>query len=295
VTLLFQPPAYWAGQFDKVNEGSPIDHWMLAQHPLVFVTWVASWITAFSVVLRYLPTRVSLTIALLLILGNASGANSWLMLRLPSGFWIGYGMFVLIAALVIVTWGKAGVLSLGKQFADRQAQPGTMTKRERAVAGLTFAVALALPLAAVLVLYSPEPDPVATFETIQPGMTYQEVQAVLVHPQVAGPLARSFGTPVNEAQAVLRGAPSFEKQEWGRVDSASQYEAEWSRDWRVQNRLPISTSERQLYTVRQWGVANTQSYSFVAVFDEKDALVCRYWGTPTESRFCGWLRRAFGL
>jgi hypothetical protein len=110
VTLLFQPPTYWAGQFGTVNEGSPIDHWMLVQHPLVFVTWVATWIAAFSTALQYLPTRASLIVSLLLILGNASGASSWLIWRLPSGFWIGYGMFGLFAALIIVTWAKAGVL-----------------------------------------------------------------------------------------------------------------------------------------------------------------------------------------
>jgi hypothetical protein len=81
----------------------------------------------------------------------------------------------------------------------------------------------------------------------------------------------------------------------GRVDGTPQYEPESTRDWKVQNRLPLSTSERRMYTVRQWGVANTQSYSFIAVFDEKGELVCRYWTVPTESHFRGWLRRRFGL
>jgi hypothetical protein len=170
---------------------------------------------------------------------------------------------------------------------------GTSNHRLRLIAGLATVLALPCALAAVLLFKSP--DPVAAFQATEPGMTYQEVQAVLVQPQLAGPLARSFGTPVKEAQAVLRGEPSFEMQEWGRVDSASQYEPESARVWKAQQRLPLSISERRMYTVRQWGVANTQSHAFIAVFDEKGVLVCRYWTVPTESRFGGWLRRTFGL
>src|SRR5262249_31947726 len=100
VTLAFQPAAYWAGQFDKVGELSPLDRWMLLQHPLVFVAWVCTWITAFSLVLLWLPTRASLALAVMLILGNATGASSWVNERLPGGFWISYGLFLLIQRVV---------------------------------------------------------------------------------------------------------------------------------------------------------------------------------------------------
>jgi hypothetical protein len=160
----------------------------------------------------------------------------------------------------------------------------------RYVAGLAIA-ALFATLTTVLV--PTHPDPRAAFQTIEPGMSDTEVRAVLVRPHVADTLARSFGSPVKEAQAVLRGDPSFEKREWGRVDSPSVYEAEWAREWKADNRVPLSTADRRMYTVRQWGVANTQSYSFIGIFDEDDVLVCRYWNVPSESRFRGWLRRTF--
>jgi hypothetical protein len=162
-------------------------------------------------------------------------------------------------------------------------------KRPWVIAGLALLAALAF----ALVLRNP--NPVAEFEKIQPGMTYQEVQAVLVQPHVASPLARSFGTPVKDAEAVLKGDPSFEKDEWGRVDNPSQYEPEWARVWKKQNGVALSTAERRMYTVRQWGVANTQSYSFIAIFDAKQRVVCRYWTVPTESAVRGWLRKVFGL
>jgi hypothetical protein len=169
---------------------------------------------------------------------------------------------------------------------------GWANKRLWFVAGLVILGVPACALPAVLMHQSPQL--VAEFQTIQPGMTYQEVQAVLVRPHVAGPLAESFGTPNPDSLAELRGEPSFEQKEWGRVDSPSQYEAEWTRTWKVQNRLPLSTAERRRYTVRQWGVANTQSYCFIAVFDENEVLVCRYWTIPAESRLRGWLRRVSG-
>jgi hypothetical protein len=163
--------------------------------------------------------------------------------------------------------------------------------RPRLVAGLAAVAVLTFALA--IVFFPRSPDPVVEFEAIRPGMSYEEVRAVLVRPHVARPLSHSFGSPVKEAEAVLRGEPSLEKREWGRVDGPSRYEAEWAREWKVQNRVPLSTSPRRTYVVRQWGVANVQSYCFIAVFDEEDVLVCRYWTVPTESRFRGWLRRTF--
>ena len=91
-------------------------------------------------------------------------------------------------------------------------------------AGLALLVALAWVLSFVLVPRNA--DPVAAFQTIQPGMTYQEVRTVLVQPHVAGPLARSFGTPNPLSEAVWRGEPSFEEQEWGWVNNPTNYEAE---------------------------------------------------------------------
>jgi hypothetical protein len=115
LTLFYQPAASWSGGFHAVNEISPIDRWMLLQHPLAFVAWVAAWIAAFSVAIRYLPMRVGMAVALTLILGNVSGAYSWVSWRVPAGFWVSYGMDLLIAALVVATWARAGVLASGKE------------------------------------------------------------------------------------------------------------------------------------------------------------------------------------
>jgi hypothetical protein len=125
LTLVYQPAAYWAGAVDAVNEISPIDRWMLVRHPLAFVAWVAAWIMAFSVAIRCLPTRVGMAVALTLILGNVSGAYSWVSWRVPAGFWVSYGMDLLIAALLVVTWARAGVLASGRPDAEPGAAPLT--------------------------------------------------------------------------------------------------------------------------------------------------------------------------
>jgi hypothetical protein len=111
LTLVFQPAGYWAGEFDKVQEFSPPDRWLLAQHPLAFVVWVIVWISAFSLVLRWLPTPASLVLAVTLVLGNASGASSWVGARLPGGFRIGLAIFLVIAGFLVLTWKWAGVLT----------------------------------------------------------------------------------------------------------------------------------------------------------------------------------------
>jgi hypothetical protein len=131
LTLIFQPAAYWAGQFDRVNEFSPLDRWMLMQHPLAFVAWVGLWISGVCLVLRWLPTRASLALALMLILGNATGASSWIGARISGGFWIGYGLFLVIGALVVATWAQAGLLTL----ADKSAESSTTDDRGRSATG----------------------------------------------------------------------------------------------------------------------------------------------------------------
>ena len=110
VTLVFQPAAYWAGHYDMVHEFSSPDRWMLKQHPLAFVAWVGVWITGICLLIRLLPTPASLVLSIMLILGNATGASLWVNARLPAGFWLGYGMFLIIGILVVATWYKAGVI-----------------------------------------------------------------------------------------------------------------------------------------------------------------------------------------
>lgn len=111
-----QPSAYWAGEFDKVNEFSQPDHWMLAP-PLLFVAWVAVWITGFSTAILVLPVRAGLVISIALLLGNSAGASWWIGGRVSGGFWVGFGMFVAIGVLVATTRSKAGVLT-GNHVSD---------------------------------------------------------------------------------------------------------------------------------------------------------------------------------
>jgi hypothetical protein len=176
LTLVFQPAAYWAGKFDKVHEFSPPDRWMLERHPLLFVVWVGVWIAAISLAIRLLPTRASLALAVMLVLGNTSGASSWLGARVPGGFWIGYGLFLAIAVLLVATWVKAGILT----SANKLPEPTAAADRRVLWLVVGLAVILALTCALATVLIPKSPDPVVAFQTIQPSMTYQEVKAVLV-------------------------------------------------------------------------------------------------------------------
>lgn len=117
VTLYFQPAAYWAGDYARVNEFSPVDRWMLGRHPGLFAAWVMVWITAFCIAILKLPTRIALGIALFLLINNTAGAASWLGRRFPEGGWVQIGLYAVTAALVILTWSRAGV------FGTRQMPP----------------------------------------------------------------------------------------------------------------------------------------------------------------------------
>ena len=72
LTLLQQPPAYWAGDYSKAQEGDAWFYHLMAIHPAAFISWRAA--TAFITVgmILLMPQTLALTISIAYTLGHVS-------------------------------------------------------------------------------------------------------------------------------------------------------------------------------------------------------------------------------
>ena len=84
VTLVGQPPAYWAGDYSQVVEGTPGFRILLTHGPAAYVAGLAVWVLAFVGMILLLPSTLALAVCLQFTLGHTIGAFSWIN-TLPHG------------------------------------------------------------------------------------------------------------------------------------------------------------------------------------------------------------------
>ncbi|MBY0522919.1 MAG: hypothetical protein K2R98_05955 [Gemmataceae bacterium] len=93
LTLFGQPAAYWGGNFAYADEGSPVLHWGLQQHPLMFVA-VAVAITAPMIMfILCWPRKPAAVLAAFIMLAHITGVASWI---LTSPLWGPVACFALV-------------------------------------------------------------------------------------------------------------------------------------------------------------------------------------------------------
>jgi hypothetical protein len=78
VTLIGQPPAYWAGDYSKVVEGTPGFRILLTHGPAAYIAGLAVWVMAFVGMILLLPSTLALAVCLQFTLGHTIGAFSWI-------------------------------------------------------------------------------------------------------------------------------------------------------------------------------------------------------------------------
>jgi hypothetical protein len=115
VTLWGQSPAYWAGDYSHVNEGSPVFHDLLALHPLAFLAGSLAWWGTLAGLILLLPETLALIVSIAAVFGHTTGTLTWLM-QAP---WPGYQIGNLVAVL------SAVLLALGIRWAYGPRPPGS--------------------------------------------------------------------------------------------------------------------------------------------------------------------------
>ena len=78
VTLIGQPPAYWAGDHSRVLEGTPGFRLLLTYGPAAYIAGLTVWVLAFVGMILLLPSTLALAVCLMFTLGHTIGAFSWI-------------------------------------------------------------------------------------------------------------------------------------------------------------------------------------------------------------------------
>jgi hypothetical protein len=84
LTLSGQTSTYWAGDYGAVLESNPAARVLLAMHPIAMVVAYVPYLAAIAIFILRLRPDAARSLALVLTLGHAFGASTWL-LRLPGG------------------------------------------------------------------------------------------------------------------------------------------------------------------------------------------------------------------
>jgi hypothetical protein len=99
LTLFWQPPAYWSGDYNAANEISPSFREFLTIHPLMFVAMTLVWMGVFSTLIALLPQQGAKTVAVTVVMGHMIGAGSWPPFR--GSYQFGCAL-ILLTSIVIV-------------------------------------------------------------------------------------------------------------------------------------------------------------------------------------------------
>jgi len=100
LTLLGQSDAYWAGDYQRVNEASPMFNYLLQIHPAAFIAGMAVWMTVFVGLILLLPDTLALIVSIAVAFGHSAGAATWLWWRFEYGYQAVNGMILAVAALL---------------------------------------------------------------------------------------------------------------------------------------------------------------------------------------------------
>jgi hypothetical protein len=111
LTLLGQSAEYWAGDYARVNEGSPTFHDLLQIHPAAFLLGNLIWILIFVVGIFLLPDALALILSIAVTFGHTAGAATWIWSRFHYGYQVSLGLFLLSAIVlgVGIRWGWRAV------------------------------------------------------------------------------------------------------------------------------------------------------------------------------------------
>lgn len=107
LTLLGQSPEYWAGDYSRVNEGSPTFNQLLSHHPLSFIAGIAVWMIVYIGLILLSPQTLALAMSIVVTLGHTLGSCTWLLYRFHFGYQACLGLCAL-AAMALATgirWG----------------------------------------------------------------------------------------------------------------------------------------------------------------------------------------------
>ena len=110
VTMWFQEPEYWAGDYSAALEANPHAAWLMQRHPLANAVGFVAYLVVVCVLTLKLPRRPSLIVSLGATIGHTWGTTTWLPNRVPEDYWVSILVCVLAGLIVVLCWQAAGIL-----------------------------------------------------------------------------------------------------------------------------------------------------------------------------------------
>ncbi len=107
LTQWFQPNAYWRGEFTTVNEFSPLWAFTMRSHPLLHIGATLAYVGIIVLLIRALPRRAAFIASLTVTLWHVIGSASWIMYRLPQGYWLTVAYAGIVAGILEWSYRKS--------------------------------------------------------------------------------------------------------------------------------------------------------------------------------------------
>ena len=109
LTLWGQSSIYWAGHYEQAWEGNDLFNWLLRHHPLAFSeAGIVAWVAVFCTAIVLMPRRAAMAVSIAIVLGHAWGASTWLIERVPGGYWLAIALFLATGIIIVATWERFG-------------------------------------------------------------------------------------------------------------------------------------------------------------------------------------------
>lgn len=102
VTLWGQPPEYWAGDYNAINELNPIAAVVLRINPWVFLAFGVLFMLLVSALFLWLRSPADKILLFFAVIMHAAAVSSWTYYRIFVGdFYLGYSLPKLVAAVIL--------------------------------------------------------------------------------------------------------------------------------------------------------------------------------------------------
>lgn len=102
LTLCGQSSAYWAGDYQQVNEMGGFLRQLLQIHPMAFIAFLCIEFALLSSFILLVTDSIALWISIASTFSSSFGASTWILYRFSWGYAACHGLFLLAALLLML-------------------------------------------------------------------------------------------------------------------------------------------------------------------------------------------------
>jgi hypothetical protein len=135
MTLLFQPAAYWAGDYSQAQENTEVYYLLMASHPALFVAGVVVDMAISCLATLAVAPRFGRYIVMALSCVHIWAATTWLWLNMRMNNWL-YGVPGVLLSLFLLACLERSIRWQHESASERFARESDRRESETRPAGL---------------------------------------------------------------------------------------------------------------------------------------------------------------